>query len=188
MPQQLATPPAMLVILDGPQAGRRILLSRSVCAIGTDPRCHLRPPDPTLSPVHATIHLHQGGYYVKDQRSRNGTFVNNQRADLVRLRHGDTLRLGGLSFRFEHAAGSPQPRPSPAAATSALSAVRARPEKPSVGWTARLYSLMLVALLLLGAVAVVTAVANSGASPPPPPPFNPATASPATILYFYADW
>jgi hypothetical protein len=199
-------PPAFLVILNGPYRGRRVTLRGPVCAIGTDPRCHLHPPDPALSPVHATIHYHQGAYHVKDQHSFSGTFVNDRRVDLVMLKHGDTLRVGGLSFRFQHAAPPLHPTVRPpamvpltvpaagasqiagAATPSMLPVARPRQEKASVGWMARFYSLTLVAMLMLGAIAVIAALTNMNAPPPPPPNFDPATAAPATILYFYADW
>ncbi len=181
--------PATLVVRSGPYTGRRARLAGAVCAIGTDARCHLRPPDLTVSPVHATIHYHEGAYYVKDQRSSTGTFVNDRRVDMVRLTHGDTLRLGGLVFTFEHTVSAPPPSirgtNTPAVQTGAVQ--RSKP-RSSVSWTARLYSVTIVAFVILGIFAVIVTAENLSAPPPPPPEFNPSTAAPATLLYFWANW
>jgi hypothetical protein len=60
---------------------------------------------------------------VLDQRSANGTFINNQRIDQAMLQSGQQLRLGAVSFEVRlpapAAGASPQYAPSPAAAPPA---------------------------------------------------------------------
>lgn len=188
-----STAPAMLLISSGPYSGRRARLTTPVCAIGTDERCHLRPPNPTVAPVHATIHYHQGAYYIKDQKSATGTYVNDRRVDMVKLRHGDTLRMGDLIFTFEHATSARITAPRPSSPIDSAPAARMVPAPPPIhrapiNWTARLYSLTLLAIVILGVIGAIATVGEMTAPPPPPPEFDAATAAPATLLYFYADW
>lgn len=188
-------PPAYLVIQNGPYAGRRAAVGGAVYAIGRDPRCHLRPPDEAIAPVHATLHLHQGAYYVRDRGSQSGTFVNGQRVNVARLHAGDTLRVGSLTLQFQVAppirslpqpVAAPQTHPPAQPVPSRRAPARG---KDSAHWVGVLYSLtiVLIAVLIVGGMALVIGDLGASASAPPPG-FDPATATPATVLYFYADW
>ncbi len=56
-----------------------------------------------VSRLHASIINRNGGVYVADQRSTNGTFVNDVRLDSgkeVRLKSGDKITLGDEEFTF----------------------------------------------------------------------------------------
>jgi thioredoxin 1 len=187
-------PSAYLIIQSQPYTGRRAPISGSTYAIGRDPRCHLRPPDPGVDNVHATIHLHKGLYYIKDQRSQGGTFVNNRPVDLHQLQHGDILTLGNLQFQFHThdpqpaAMGYPETSSGYSTAAPPVKPARtARPKKP-VSPIARIYSLMIYGLILLGVIAAGGFIINALQPPGPPPGFDLANAAPATVMYFYADW
>lgn len=54
---------------------------------------------------HAEILYENGSYWLKDLNSKNGSWVNNQpvKAELRQLKDGDTLRVGGVEFRFSEA-------------------------------------------------------------------------------------
>lgn len=54
-----------------------------------------------ISRVHAVIDCTRNGIQITDLDSRNGTFVNGEKVHPFNahvLRHGDTVRLGGLSL------------------------------------------------------------------------------------------
>lgn len=54
----------------------------------------------SLSRHHARIDLDEEGAVVTDLGSTNGTFVAGERIESRRLEGGETVRCGGLSFRF----------------------------------------------------------------------------------------
>jgi two-component system response regulator HydG len=65
---------------------------------GTD--CEIVLVDPNCSRVHAQIERVTDGWWVADQDSRNGIFVNDQQVSRARLQDGDRLRLGETVFTF----------------------------------------------------------------------------------------
>jgi predicted component of type VI protein secretion system len=88
-----------MVVLDGKHAGRQIELPATQFVIGRDPRCHLRPASSVVSRLHCALATHAGLLHVRDLKSRNGTYVNDQLvAGSVRLHRGDVLRVGPLRF------------------------------------------------------------------------------------------
>ncbi|WP_077370026.1 FHA domain-containing protein [Anaerosalibacter sp. Marseille-P3206] len=57
--------------------------------------------DPYISKNHLSIVKDEGDYYLEDLGSANGTYINGDRVmDVVRLKNGDTIRLGQLDFIF----------------------------------------------------------------------------------------
>jgi hypothetical protein len=51
---------------------------------------------------HARLSRHGGLLYVEDMGSTNGTFVNGRKTvGATPLRHGDTVRIGSTTFRYE---------------------------------------------------------------------------------------
>ena len=58
--------------------------------------------DDYASGRHAQLTRHGGLLYVEDMGSTNGTFVNGRKAvGATPLRHGDTVRIGSTTFRYE---------------------------------------------------------------------------------------
>jgi len=56
--------------------------------------------DKSLSRHHATIETSADRVVVKDQQSRNGTWVNDSRVEEVTLNNGDRVRFGDVVFMF----------------------------------------------------------------------------------------
>ena len=56
--------------------------------------------DKSISRRHATITPSNGGFYLRDLNSQNGTYVGSQRVDEHLLRDGDQIGLGDLGFTF----------------------------------------------------------------------------------------
>lgn len=57
--------------------------------------------EPTIGRQHAMIEFKDHSFWVIDQSSLNGTFVNNKRIDTeTRLKHGDRLRFHKHEFEF----------------------------------------------------------------------------------------
>ena len=58
--------------------------------------------DDYASGRHAQLPRHGGLLYVEDLGSTNGTFVNGRKTvGATPLRHGDTVRVGSTTFRYE---------------------------------------------------------------------------------------
>ncbi|HUX05723.1 MAG TPA: FHA domain-containing protein [Acidobacteriota bacterium] len=64
----------------------------------------------SVSRRHSRIESDGRNFFVHDTGSTNGTFVNGQRISTSLLRHGDTITIGSVVFRFlvGPEAGSPQ--------------------------------------------------------------------------------
>jgi pSer/pThr/pTyr-binding forkhead associated (FHA) protein/Mg-chelatase subunit ChlD len=55
----------------------------------------------TVSTKHATIEYRDNAFYIIDQRSTNGTFLNGQKITTeIRLKHGDRIKLDEYEFIF----------------------------------------------------------------------------------------
>lgn len=57
--------------------------------------------DPGASRQHAILFPRQGGCWLQDNRSANGTFVNDERVYQHMVKHGDVLRIGHTMFRLD---------------------------------------------------------------------------------------
>ncbi len=72
-------------------------------SVGRHPTNEIRLNDREISKHHALLEERDGGWFVRDTQSSNGTFVNGRRVKESPLQHGDELHLGSmrLSFRIE---------------------------------------------------------------------------------------
>ncbi len=85
----------------GPDMGRRYPLPEGKMVIGRSEGVEIRVQDYSVSRNHAVVETTPDGTFVIDQKSLNGTIVNDE---VVRGAHqlsdGDTLRIGNAIFRF----------------------------------------------------------------------------------------
>lgn len=88
-----------LRVMVGKQKDREIPLPGTLFVIGRDPLCHLRPHSNLVSRRHCAIACWGGRVLVRDLKSANGTFLNQQKITTqVEVRDGDKLDVGDLSF------------------------------------------------------------------------------------------
>jgi pSer/pThr/pTyr-binding forkhead associated (FHA) protein len=73
--------------------------------IGRSTEADLVILDDKASRVHCGIRMWDGEFFLKDLKSRNGTFVNGQTVDMVRLNPGDKIRIGAVVFSFDSEPG-----------------------------------------------------------------------------------
>lgn len=102
-PQALANPATMVLeVVAGPRAGARFEFNRhETFLVGRGPGAHLQLLDDLhFSRSHFLLELNPPACYLRDLRSRNGTFVNGQRVREAFLRHGDMISGGETRIRF----------------------------------------------------------------------------------------
>jgi len=88
-----------LRVTNGSNAGKEIVVGKEKFLIGRADDCNLRPHSDAISRHHCVIINSAKGVGVRDLKSRNGTVVNGKKIiSDKRLRNGDTLEVGPLSF------------------------------------------------------------------------------------------
>jgi transcriptional regulator with PAS, ATPase and Fis domain len=84
---------------------------RSRWMIGSDPSCDLSIDDPYVSRTHCIVERRaSGALVVRDQRSRNGTYVDGHPVEVSELRIGSYLAVGRTTLVAVAAAGGSEAR------------------------------------------------------------------------------
>ena len=94
---------ALLELLDtGLLPEAELELTEENMLIGRDESAQLVLTDKTVAPLHARIRLRNGRYWLYDEGSTSGTFLNHERLGLAprQLQDGDLIQIGRLSFHF----------------------------------------------------------------------------------------
>lgn len=93
--------PVTLTVLAGPLAGTQLGLHTSSVLIGRAASCTLVVDDDTASGRHARIFPHDGGWYVEDLGSTNGTWLGDVRvSDPVPVPLGTPVRVGQTTLEL----------------------------------------------------------------------------------------
>lgn len=90
-----------VTVLEGPEKDRVYRLTAPVTVVGRTTG-DIQLPDPRVSSRHAQFELSGGEVWLRDLGSTNGSFVNGQRADHVRLTHMDEVTLGGTRLLYTY--------------------------------------------------------------------------------------
>ncbi len=81
--------------------GEIIALDRDKIIFGRHKSCDIVFPYPTISRQHFFIERNGGKFFVVDQQSNNGTFVNGERVTWVELKDGDLIKVGPFTLKME---------------------------------------------------------------------------------------
>lgn len=76
--------------------------------MGRDWECRIVLNDPQCSRVHAEIFHEEDGWWIRDNKSSNGTYVNGQSVEQARLVEGTQIKIGASSFTFNSASAGEQ--------------------------------------------------------------------------------
>jgi pSer/pThr/pTyr-binding forkhead associated (FHA) protein len=96
----LAAPLGQLVTLVGQRLQEQYTIEGSL-TLGRSEARDVILFDPAASRNHAAIEYVGSNFWLRDDGSANGTFVNSSRVREQCLRDGDRVRIGGTEFRFE---------------------------------------------------------------------------------------
>ena len=92
--------PALVVRSGGGRAGEHFVPSGARTVIGRSPDCEVFLDDVTVSRRHAVLVEEGGQFWIEDQGSLNGTFVNHARVDRIELENGDEVQIGKYRLTF----------------------------------------------------------------------------------------
>ena len=84
-----------------PVSGPAIDVVKDQSMVGRDPSCEIVVTDGSVSRRHARLERRAGAWWVVDQGSANGTYVNSLQVAEQALRNGQELRFGALAFRVD---------------------------------------------------------------------------------------
>jgi pSer/pThr/pTyr-binding forkhead associated (FHA) protein len=97
-----------LIILEGPQAGRRLSLGSEPVTFGRSVEAAFSfPQDNFMSGMHLTAQMTPDGLMLVDQRSTNGSFLNDQRITEALAAPNDIIRVGSLTMQVVETQSSP---------------------------------------------------------------------------------
>lgn len=68
---------------------------------GRSPEADIPVLDDRASRVHCGLRLWDGDIYLKDLKSKNGTFLNDRQIDVAKVRGGDVIRIGNTVLMVE---------------------------------------------------------------------------------------
>jgi pSer/pThr/pTyr-binding forkhead associated (FHA) protein len=91
---------ALLLVKHGPNAGSTFMLEAAVTTAGRSPDSDVFLDDVTVSRKHAEFRREDDGFYVHDQGSLNGTYVNRERVDVTKLASNDEVQIGKFKLVF----------------------------------------------------------------------------------------
>lgn len=89
-------------------AGQRFEITRHA-VLGRDSSCDITIPGTHLSRHHAELAVKGGNLLIRDLKSSNGTFVNEQRVTETSLKPGDMVRFDVLTFKVHGPSADQQP-------------------------------------------------------------------------------
>ena len=92
--------PALVVRSGGGRAGEHFVPQGESTTIGRSPDCDIFLDDVTVSRTHAVLLQKDEGFFIEDQGSLNGTFLNRRRIESGRLENGDELQIGKYKLSF----------------------------------------------------------------------------------------
>jgi hypothetical protein len=99
-PEDLGVKGPTLVVRSGGGRAGEMFHPDGETTIGRSPDCGIFLDDVTVSRKHAVLVERDGGFFIEDQGSLNGTFVNRKRVEAGPLEDGDELQIGKYRLTF----------------------------------------------------------------------------------------
>jgi pSer/pThr/pTyr-binding forkhead associated (FHA) protein len=90
----------LVIRVGGGRAGEQFAVRSDVTTIGRAPQSDVFLDDITVSRSHARLERTPNGPQLTDLGSLNGTYVNRERIETVRLSDGDELQIGKYRLTY----------------------------------------------------------------------------------------
>ena len=142
--------------------------------VGRDAGCALVLSEPHVSRRHAAFLIKDGKLYLQDTGSANGTFVNDNRINVVVLKAGDIVRFDAARYEVVQAEAAPEPPTETAGQQPADAGSRAGPKAGSPKFDP--------VKAAEASEGVVTFERNARVSKPEPAPPSPSAPAPSASL------
>ena len=84
-----------------PVSGPPVEVEKEQSVVGRDPGCDIVVTDGSVSRRHARLEQRGAEWWVVDQGSANGTYINSVRVAEQALKRGQELRFGALSYQVD---------------------------------------------------------------------------------------
>jgi hypothetical protein len=91
---------ALVIRSGGGRVGQSFPMHGERMLIGRNPDAEIFLDDVTVSRDHAVLVHRQGGWFLDDSGSLNGTYVNRKRVDSHKLEDGDELQVGKYKLTY----------------------------------------------------------------------------------------
>ena len=98
--EEMVRRPACLVVIHGDNIGFKYDLTEDVLTIGRGRDNDICVNHRSVSRNHVEVHVDERGAQLRDLRSTNGTYVNDQPVGNVYLRDGDRIKVGKTVLKF----------------------------------------------------------------------------------------
>jgi pSer/pThr/pTyr-binding forkhead associated (FHA) protein len=96
------SPTSLRIRYNDPEGNQtELALAEKPITIGRSPDADIITLDERASRMHCGIRIWDGEYYVKDLKSKNGTYLNNQRVEMAKIKPGDKIRLGNTILNVD---------------------------------------------------------------------------------------
>ena len=92
-------PGASVRVLRGFFEGLELPLDRDWIVVGRGRGADVVVAEATISRAHAAVGYHEGGFFIQDLGSTNGTLVNGTRQERAALADGDEIQMGNLFLK-----------------------------------------------------------------------------------------
>jgi pSer/pThr/pTyr-binding forkhead associated (FHA) protein len=91
----------LVIVAPAEEKGRSFELNGEL-TVGRAPGCQVALQDNYVSQLHARVFTRDGGVWVEDLGSTNGTYLNDQRVSApLALRRGDQLKVGSTVLELK---------------------------------------------------------------------------------------
>ena len=98
-PQRVQEP---LVVLQHKSSGKRYPVVKERATIGRDPSCDVEINASSVSHHHCLLILHEGWWFVRDLKSKNGVRVNGRKHDSHLLPPSSILSVGSVELEVQY--------------------------------------------------------------------------------------
>ena len=98
--QEMLSKEACLVVIYGPDLGRKFTLTNQSLTVGRVDGCEVQLEEPEVSRSHCKVVCRNGEVILHDLSSTNGTYVDDKLVDVAPLENGSLVRIGGTILKF----------------------------------------------------------------------------------------